>query len=332
MQKFNKIIVIFFLLFNIVTYICNAKNPVRIKDIATIDGLKENQIMGIGLVVGLQGTGDSKSFKLTKEMLKNLAINYGFNITENDIEAKNVATVLVTANLSSFNRQGEVIAVSVSSIGDCKSLEGGFLLQTALKGADNNIYAVAQGKLLAGKRGVDSTLYATIPDGAIIERDVISNFVKDKKISLLLKTADFTTAALIRDEIVKIKEGIIVNIVDASKIEITLSEEEIEDPVSLISKIEQLTVSPDSISVVVIDKKSGTIVAGENIIIQECMVSIGNTQVNVKRTKNSFAVSAQNVKTFVDFLNSSGLTIDEIISILIAMQKAGSLNSKIIVL
>lgn len=332
MQNLNKLFFIFIFFIFFYLNFSYGKTSIKLKDLITIEGLKENQVMGFGLVVALQGTGDSKNFKMTKEMLKNLATNNGFNITEKEIESKNVAAVMVTAILNPFSRIGEKINVSVSSIGDCKSLEGGYLLQTALKGADDVIYAVAQGKLITGKRGLDSTLYATIPGGGIIEKEVISNFIFNNKISLILKYPDFTTITKIKDEVKKIRNDLIINIIDPSKIEIELTEEELRNPAEFIAKIESIMIEPDEQAVVIIDKKSGTIVAGGNVIIQECLITVGNIQVNVKKQKNNLFFESQNIKNFVDFLNNSGLTGEEIISVLESLDKAGLLYGKLIIL
>ncbi|MBN2546143.1 MAG: flagellar basal body P-ring protein FlgI [Spirochaetes bacterium] len=329
MLKLTKFILFFILLLNIFIY---SKVPVRIKDISNIEGIRENQLMGFGLVTGLQGTGDSKSFKLTKNMLKNLALNHGYNITESDIESKNIAAVLVTSKIAPFQRIGDTLNVSISSIGDCRSLEGGILLQTALRGADNIIYAVAQGKILAGTRSQNALTNASIPDGAIIEKNIISEYLIDNKINLILKYPDFTTANQIREQILTQNSNLQVNILDPGKVEITLTDEELRNPIDFISKFEVLTITPDYGSTVVIDKKTGIIVAGENLIIQECSISTPFAQVNIRNKKNNFQIFSQTVQDLVKLLNESGLNTDEIISILEGVHKIGALNGKLLIL
>jgi flagellar P-ring protein precursor FlgI len=179
-----------------------AADAVRIKDIVTICGIRENQLTGIGLVVGLAGKGDSDKFGLTSKMLHNLTENYGFSLSEDDLKSKNVAAVMVTAKVSGFLRSGDSVNVTLSSIGDAKSLEGGILLQTALKGADGKIYAAAGGRLITGKKGSGTESTGSIPNGALVEQNIVSDFINDGKLSLSLKQPDFTTANAIKTAIV----------------------------------------------------------------------------------------------------------------------------------
>jgi flagellar P-ring protein precursor FlgI len=311
-----------------------SKSPVRIKDIAIIDGIRNNQLTGFGLVTGLQGKGDTKTFKLTQKMLNNLALNHGFDIKEIDINSKNVATVLVTCNLNGFSREGDFVDVTVSSIGDAKSLEGGILMQTALKAADGNIYAVAQGRLIAGTKEQNAQNTASIPNGAIIEKSIISNFIKDNKINIILKYPDFVTANQVKEQILSINSELQIKAIDAGLIEVTLGEEELKNPVDFIAKIEVLTVTPDQSASVVIDKKTGVIVFGEDIIIQPCSVSTTFTQVKIGEQKKNpnIELKSQTVGDLVKLLNESGLKSDEIITIIEAIHKIGAINAKIILL
>ncbi|HPO49025.1 MAG TPA: flagellar basal body P-ring protein FlgI, partial [Spirochaetota bacterium] len=264
MSKFK--ILIFFYFLSLIDI--SAKNPVKIKDLASIKGVRENRLMGIGLVTGLQGMGDSGSFKLTKKMVANLAINYGFDISEEDIKSKNTAAVLVTADIGGFLRSGDLINVTISSVGDAKSLSGGILLQTALKGADGNIYAVAQGRVIAGTKEQNGETTASIPNGGIAEREIASTFIDGDKISVSLKNPDFTTANLIREAIAGLNPNLAIRSIDAGLIEVILGEEEKKNPIDFISKLEVLTVTPDNISILIIDKKSGIIVSGSEVVIQ----------------------------------------------------------------
>ena len=331
MSKF-RIILFLFLILNISLY---SKSPVRVKDITVIQGLRENQLMGFGLVTGLQGRGDSRSFKLTQKMVSNLISNFGLSITEADVKSKNVAAVMVTAKIGAFSRRGELVDITISSIGDAKSLEGGVLLQTALKGADNNIYAVAQGRIFSGSKELKMETTASIPGGALIERDVISDFFNGDKINLVLRIPDFVTANLIREQILSINENLVVNSIDAGLIEINLTEEEKENPIDFIAKLELLTVVPDYSALVIIDKKSGVIVTGGDVVIQECAVSIPQVQVNVGRNsqrKNSIEVTSSTVGELVKLLNDTGLNSNEIISLLEAIHRVGALGAKLIIM
>lgn len=332
--KFKKTCIFLIIIF-FINYIILSKNQVRIKDITVIEGLRENQLMGIGLVTGLNGKGDSNNFKLTSKMLLNLAANNGYNISTDDLKSKNVASVLVTAKVGPFTRPGDLISVSISSIGDSKSLEGGILLQTALKAADGNIYAVAQGKIIAGNREQNSLTTASIPDGAIIEREITSNYIINNKIRLLLKYPDFVTANQIREAILTINPGLTINSLDAGMIEIALTDNELNNPVNFIAQLEVLTVTPDYVASVVIDKKTGVIVIGEDIVIQNCSISTPFAQVTVgnsRNNKNNFEIKSQTVGELVKILNDSGLNTDEIISLIEAIHKVGAINAKLIIL
>ncbi len=332
-MKFYKYIflIILILIINLFIY---PKNQVRIKDIVIIDGLRENQLMGFGLVTGLNGRGDSARFKFTGKMLQNLATNHGYNVSIDDLNSKNVASVLVTAKIGPFTHSGDLINISISSIGDARSLEGGVLLQTALKGADGKIYAVAQGRIIAGNSDQNSQTSASIPDGAIIEREVPSNFIFNDKIRLILKYPDFVTANQIREAILTVNPNLVINALDAGIIEITLSEEEKKNPVNFIAKLEILTVTPDYISSVVIDKKSGIIVTGEDVVIQNCSISTPFAQVTVGKTRNinNIEIKSQTVGELVKILNESGLKTDEVISLIEAIHKIGAINAKLIIL
>lgn len=312
------------------------KNPVRIKDIAIIKGLRDNQLSGFGLVIGLQGNGDGKAFTLTKKMLANLAVNHGYAITSDDISSKNIAAVLVTANIGPFTRAGDRVDITVSSIGDSKSLKGGVLLQTPLKAADGTVYAVAQGRLIAGEKDTGSETSATLPDGAIIERQIVANYLSDNKLEIILKYPDFVTASQVKEAILTINPELTVTAVDAGLIEVELGETELQSPVDFIAQMEVLTITPDYVSAVVINKKTGVIVIGEDVLIQECSVSTPFAQVNVGRNvktkKNNVKIANQTIGELIEILNESGLNTDEIISLIESIHKIGAINAKIIVM
>ncbi|MCH5150040.1 MAG: flagellar basal body P-ring protein FlgI [Spirochaetales bacterium] len=309
-----------------------AADAVRIKDLVTICGIRENQLTGIGLVVGLSGKGDSDKFGFTRKMLHNFTENYGFSLSEDDLKSKNVAVVTVNAKVSGFLRVGDSANVTLSSIGDAKSLEGGILLQTALKGADGKIYAAASGRLIAGKKGSGAETTGTIPSGALIEQDIVSDFITDGKLSLSLKQPDFTTANAIKTAITDMNGNVTAQSVDAGLIEITLDEESRKDPISFLSQLELLTITPDFSATVIIDKKSGMIVSGGNIVIQECSVSVGSLSVNVgKKNDSSFKIRATTVDELVAMLNQTKISTDEIVALIEAIYQIGALNAKLIV-
>ncbi|HBD95132.1 MAG: hypothetical protein A2015_06325 [Spirochaetes bacterium GWF1_31_7] len=325
-----------FIFFNFFVY---SVTPVRIKDIAVIQGLKENQLTGIGLVTGLKGQGDSPKFELTRKMLYNFTSNFGFNIKETDVNSKNVAAVVVTARTDGFTRVGDSINVSISTIGDAKSLEGGILLQTALQGANGVIYAVAQGRLLTGTKAQGTESTGSIPGGAIVEQNIISNFIQNNTIRLIIKNADFTTANMIKEAIIGLNPEFKVNASDSGIVEIILDEVSAKDPVNIISQIEVLTVTPDFTNAVVIDKKTGVIVTGGGVIIQECTVSTASLSLSVNKKKNanepkknSMKITATTVDELVNVLNQTGIPVNEITALLEAIHRTGALNAKLIIL
>ena len=334
MLNYKKRIIFITMLLFLINYIIIPKNQVRIKDVSIIEGVRENQLMGFGLVVGLQGRGDTKNFKLTGIMLQNLTANYGFNVTEDDVKSKNVATVLVTSNVGPFARTDDLIDISISSIGDAKSLEGGILLQTSLKGADGIIYAVAQGRILAGNKSQNAETTASIPDGAIIERNISTNFISDDKINIILKYPDFVTASQIVETIKSINSNLTIQAIDAGLVEISLTEEEKKNPVDFIAKLEVLTITPDYVSTVVIDKKTGLIVVGEDIVIQDCSITTPYVQVKVGSStkKQNIEIKGQTVGELVKLLNETGLNNNEIISLIESIHKIGAINSRLILL
>ena len=316
----------------------SAAQPVRIKELVTVDGIKENQLTGVGLVIGLQGKGDSTKFGLTQKMLLQFAANNGFDVSLEELKSKNVAAVVVNAKIDSFHRMGDRIDVNVSSIGDSKSLEGGMLVQTALKGADQAVYAVAQGRVLSGSnKGMETS--ASIPDGAVMEREVVGDFVKDGKIRLNLVRPDFTTVGLIQTAIADSNEELQVKAIDSGCVEVTLTGEALVNPIAVMSQIEALTVTPDVVAVVVIDKKSGVVVSGGNVVVQECSVStpalsvsVGSSSKSKGSKKNTIKVQATTVDDFVTLLTQANVSTKELISLLEAVKKSGALNARIVVL
>lgn len=339
MSKYNKFCFSIFILFYLSTPIFSATEAVRIKDIVTIAGIKENQLTGIGLVTGLQGHGDSDKFGLTKQMLFHLTSNYGFNLSLEDLKSKNVAAVMVTTNLNGFLRVGDLADVTVSSVGDAKSIEGGILLQTALKAGNGRVYAVAHGRLIGGKKGSGMETSGSIPGGAVIERELVSDFIVDQKLQINLKKPDFTTANLVKEAIAGINSNVAVNAVDAGLIEIRLDEETLKDPINFISQLELLTINPDYSATIVIDKKSGIVVSGGNVVIQECSISAASLSVSVnagrrsgKQQELNRKIKATTVDELVDTLNQANISIEEVISLLEAIHKIGALNARIVIL
>src|ERR1700726_4039653 len=266
----------------------------RIKDLANIEGVRQNQLIGYGLVVGLNGTGDTlNNIPFTKQSLQAMLERMGVNIRGATIRTGNVAAVMVTGNLPAFGTQGTRMDVTVSALGDSKNLQGGTLLVTPLLGADGNVYAVAQGSLAIGGfeaegqaakivRGVPTV--GRLPNGAIIEREIEFALNRLPNVRLALRNADFTTAkriaAAINDFLgVKTAEPI-----DPSTVQLTLPKKFPQNVVAMLTEIEQLQVEPDNAAKIVIDERSGVIVIGRDVRVSTVAGAQGNLTVTISET------------------------------------------------
>ena len=264
---------------------------VRVKDIADFQGVRSNVLIGYGLMVGLNGTGDSDS-PLTRQTLANILERMGLNARDQiaNIESSNVAAVMVTAELPAFARQGSRIDVTVSSLGDSESLEGGQLLATPLLAADGNTYAVAQGAVILGgftaqgRAGVVTKNHTTsgrIADGAIVERETGFELDQLQDLRLVLKNPDFTTAMRMSDAINKKFGEQVSRALDTSTIVVNLPARYNDYRLPAIQKIESVTLRPDFEATVVIDEKTGTIVMGEDVRLSTVAISHANLTIRV---------------------------------------------------
>src|SRR5882762_4186455 len=263
----------------------------RIKDLANIEGVRQNQLIGYGLVVGLNGTGDTlNNIPFTKQSLQAMLERMGVNIRGATIRTGNVAAVMVTANLPAFGTQGTRIDVTVSALGDSKSLQGGTLLVTPLLGADGNVYAVAQGSVAIGGfqaegeaakivRGVPTV--GRIANGAIIEREIEFALNRLPNVRLALRNADFTTAKRIAAAVNDYIGMPTAEPLDPSTVQITVPQKYQGNVVSLLTEIEQLQIEPDLAAKIVIDERSGVIVMGRDVRVSTVAVAQGNLTVTI---------------------------------------------------
>jgi len=345
-----------------------ARATSRIKDLANIEGVRQNQLIGYGLVVGLAGTGDTlNNIPFTKQSLQAMLERMGVNIRGATIRTGNVAAVMVTGNLPPFGTQGTRMDVTVSALGDAKNLQGGTLLVTPLLGADGNVYSVAQGSVAisgfqaegdAAKivRGVPTV--GRIANGAIIEREIEFALNRMPNVRLALRNADFTTAkriaAAINDYLgVKTAEPI-----DPSTVQLSIPPEFKGNVVAFLTEIEQLQVEPDLAAKIIIDERSGIIVMGRDVRVATVAVAQGNLTVTISesrqvsqpnplsngrtvstpRTKigitedgKKFAVVKDGVslQQLVDGLNGLGIGPRDLIGILQAIKAAGAIEADI---
>lgn len=346
----------------------SAINPqVRIKDLADVDGVRSNQLSGVGVVMGLQGTGDKSNMSI--QALRNMMRRFGLTLTEKDVKSKNVAVVAVTAVLPPFTRPGQTVDVTVSAIGDAKSLQGGVLLQTPLQAANGAVYAVAQGPLLvggfsAGNGGSNVTknvvTVGQIGGGAIVERDVPTDFAFGGRMSLLLRNPDFTTARRMADAI-NGRFGNVATALDAGRVAVQLPGAYASSPSSFIADMENMRITPDIQARVVVNERTGTVVMGGNVQISSVAVAHGdltvridqdkqvsqpnpfgagtttpytNSQVQVSEQRGSFIKmeATTTVDQLVDAINSVGAGPRDVIGILQAIDRAGALHGELVIM
>ena len=266
----------------------------RIKDIADFEGIRDNLLVGYGLVVGLNGTGDDLgSAVFTRETLIGVLERLGVNARDDNLDTDNVAAVMITANLPPFSRQGTRIDISVSAIGDAESLQGGTLLVTPLLAADGEVYAVAQGPIAVGGfsagGGAETVTKGTptsgrIANGAIVEREVIFDLLSLQKVKLSLRNPDLTTAKRMEQAINAFLGGPAARSMDPGTVSVAVPQAYGGDTVALLTDIEQLRVDVDQLARVVIDEASGTIVMGENVHISTVAIAQGNLTIRITET------------------------------------------------
>ncbi|NKE47495.1 flagellar basal body P-ring protein FlgI [Roseomonas frigidaquae] len=266
---------------------------VRIKDIADVEGMRENQLVGYGLVVGLNGTGDKlRSAVFTRQSLIGVLERLGVNTRdqERQLDTRNVAAVMVTANLPAFARTGSRIDIAVSALGDATNLTGGMLLVTPLLAADGEVYAVAQGPIVTGAvsaRGAAGSVTRGVPtsgriaNGATVEREVAYSFASGDRLRLSLRNPDLTTARRIAAVINRTAGGTPATATDPRTVSLSLAG---RDSVAFIAQIEQLRVEPDQIARVVIEEASGTIVMGANVRLSTVAIAQGNLTIRITET------------------------------------------------
>jgi flagellar P-ring protein precursor FlgI len=294
LRKSVKVLVIF-LLTTFAVFV-NAVYGERIKDIVDIHGVRSNPIQGVGLVIGLSGTGDSTI--LSRQMLTSILRDSGIVLTPSDLSGGNIAVVMVTTELGPFDRQGARIDVDVSTIGDAKSLQGGMLLPTPLEGLDGQVYAVAQGGVsIGGWSATGSNASITknhqtvgrIPDGAIVEREEIATFIEHIRgngiITFNIRNSDFSTAQRICEAINRVYQDSAF-VVDAGTVKVKIPDEINETGIAgFIDEITLRQVKIDVPAVVVINERTGTIVVGENVGISAVAISQGSLVVKIKETE-----------------------------------------------
>ena len=321
-------------------------NAARIKDIADIKGVRQNQLVGYGLVVGLEGTGDSDDALFTIQSLASLLEKMGVTVQPDDIDdVENVAAVMVTTDLPAFASQGSRIDVLVSSIGDAENLQGGTLLFTPLKGADGSVYAVAQGPVSTGGFAVSGNsgdqvqknfpTVGRVVGGGLVEQEIHSNFNQKDSLTLALHEPDFTTASRVAQAINRAFYSQLAQTENAGSIQVSVPENYLGNTVQFVTMIESLGVTPDMVSKVVVNERTGTVIMGENVRIATIAIAHGNLSIQIDESQNvsqplPFSRGGQTVVTPESdivvqegknpiFLVESGVSIGEVVKALNAL-------------
>lgn len=331
-------------IFALTLMIAQTVHAARLKDIANIRGVRGNQLVGYGVVVGLNGTGDSKS-EFTNKSIERMLDRLGVKVQGKDITSKSVAAVVITANLPPFARAGNKIDVTVSTLGDATSLKGGTLVQSPLRAADQQVYVVAQGSLLVGSAGSGGVIEtsARLPNGGMIERDIGQEFASRKMFRMTLHNPDFTTAARVVKMINKELAGKYATALDAGTVDLVSPAPYEGKGVELLALIESLDVNPDQAARVVVNEKTGTVVIGHEVKISRVAISHGDLTVKVglangeaasKKDGESIMVmdESANVGDIVKSMNKLGVSPKDLITILQSIKAAGALHGDLEIL
>lgn len=343
----------------------------RVKDLAQVDGSRDNQLVGYGLVVGLAGDGDSNAVT-TLRSVANILQRHGLTVDSTQLKAKNVAAVMITADIAAFLKPGSRIDVTIASMGDAKSLQGGVLLQTPLLGADGRVYAVAQGAIaiggfLGGAGGAGGATVqknhptvGMISNGAIVEREIPAVFMRDGVLTFQLHNPDFTSAARMADAINAAFPGS-AGARDAASIDVKLPAAYAGREVSFLSEVGALSVTPDTLARIVINERTGTIVATSTVRISQVAISHGaltitvtsnlgvsqpnsfnnsgetvvvpSTQTDVNEKKGGFTVveEAPTIDRLASALNALGVSTREMMAIFQSLKRSGALQAELVI-
>lgn len=338
---------------------------VKIRDISSVEGIRDNQLIGYGLVVGLNGTGDKSGTEFTVQSLVNMMERMGITVSKDDVSVKNVAAVMVTAKLPPYSRSGTMVDVVISSVGDASSLEGGTLLMTPLSAANGQVYAVAQGPISVGGMNVSSSgagaiknhpTVGMIPNGAIVEKE-IPFMMDESEIVLTFKQRNLTDLVKAKNAINRSIGQQVARITSPSTLEIAVPNTEREDFYVYLDTVLSTQIEPTHLARVVVDERTGTIVMGADVRLNTVAVSHGNLTININSTvevqepdflgdgggqteETEITVTEENAKLMVvpegvsisdlvKALNSIGVTPRDLISILQAIKAAGALHGEL---
>ncbi|MFP6082500.1 flagellar basal body P-ring protein FlgI [Helicobacter pylori] len=296
----------------------------KIGDIASVVGVRDNQLIGYGLVIGLNGTGDKSGSKFTMQSISNMLESVNVKISADDIKSKNVAAVMITASLPPFARQGDKIDIHVSSIGDAKSIQGGTLVMTPLNAVDGNIYALAQGAIVSGNS--NNLLSANIINGATIEREVSYDLFHKNAMVLSLKSPNFKNAIQVQNTLNKVFGNKVAIALDPKTIQITRPER--LSMVEFLALVQEIPINYSAKNKIIVDEKSGTIVSGVDIIVHPIVVTSQDITLKITKEPLNDSKNTQDLDnnmsldTAHNTLSSNGKSIT-IAGVVKALQKIG---------
>ncbi|WQV56867.1 flagellar basal body P-ring protein FlgI [Helicobacter pylori] len=322
----------------------------KIGDIASVVGVRDNQLIGYGLVIGLNGTGDKSGSKFTMQSISNMLESVNVKISADDIKSKNVAAVMITASLPPFARQGDKIDIHISSIGDAKSIQGGTLVMTPLNAVDGNIYALAQGAIVSGNSS--NLLSANIINGATIEREVSYDLFHKNAMTLSLKNPNFKNAIQVQNTLNKVFGNKVAIALDPKTIQITRPER--LSMVEFLALVQEIPINYSAKNKIIVDEKSGTIVSGVDIIVHPIVVTsqditlkitkeplndFKNTQdldnnMSLDTAHNTLSSNGKSITIagVVKALQKIGVSAKGMVSILQALKKSGAISAEMEIL
>ncbi|MEE9429540.1 MAG: flagellar basal body P-ring protein FlgI [Melioribacteraceae bacterium] len=354
-------------------FVSNILFAQRIKDIAYFKGINSEQLIGYGLVVGLAGTGDSHRSTFTVQSITSMMKRFGITVPETNLRTRNVAAVMVTAKLNNLSKKGSEFDVSVSSMGDAKSLMGGTLLMTPLSTQTGKVYAMSQGAISIGGYDINTSsggrvaknhaLSGRIPNGGILEESLLEEGYAPEGLSVMLKEPDFTTSTAMADSINIIFGSQIAKSIDGAEIELTIPAENQNSLSSFLAKVESIEVVRDVVAKVVLNERTGTVVAGSNVKISPVSISHGSLNITIKsfpiisqpspfsngettvfnnqvpdvkeddRGNSVYSIEgASNAQEVAAALNSLKVSPRDIIAIFQALKEAGALTAELVIM
>lgn len=322
------------LVFSLVTSSANSAE-VKLKDLVNIKGIRDNQLIGFGIVVGLQGTGDTGSAVAANKSLSNLIKRLGMEV--GDLSSTGaIAGVVVTAALPPFAKSGDKIDLKVSTIGDASSLQGGTLILTSLKSGDGQVYVIGQGSVVTGQaNGAGSRVVtvATVPDGGVVEKEFTPDYSIDGKLTLSLKDLDFSNASKIVEVINSNFKGYFAATTNPGTIEVTIPPLQKNNPVDFIAGLETLKIDVDRKARVVVNERTGTVVMGDSVIVQPVAIAHGELTINVgaesEKAKKLGEVRGTTIGELIESLNKMGAGPDDLVGILKAIHSAGAMQAEL---